>query len=108
MINKEALKQKMGKTIKIEISVKNDGHGDASTDETPDLQKSSDLAPVVKDSEEPGVVKSDDLAGKKDALPIDEMLKHMPTPAPNDPTSLNARARRGMMDKLDAKKGLKV
>lgn len=101
MIGKEALKHKMGKTINIEIKVTpHDG-------EDKELQKSSDLAPSVQDSDEPGVVKSDDDVANK-GIQAEDLLKNMPTPAPMDKNSLNARARQAMMDKIEAKKGLKV
>jgi hypothetical protein len=96
-----------------------------------ELEKDSDLAPAVKDSDEPGVIKDDYKPGMemnpgKDYLDDDDMkerdindektedsflkgmIGRMPRPAPGDQDSLGARARRGMIEKMNAKKGLKT
>lgn len=53
---KEALKQKYGKSLHIEISMKpHDDHD----------QQTSDLAPTVQDSDEPGVEKPGDIIKKQ-------------------------------------------
>lgn len=116
---KDALKNRMKKLV-IEVSQGEDGELKVTTpgsagpdgplsevkDEETEMQESSDLAPRVKDSEEPGVIKENEQEDETQL--VDEMLQRMPRPAPMDQNSLNARAQRGMQGKLDAKKGLKV
>jgi hypothetical protein len=51
-VSKDALKKKLQQVLSIEISIKNPG-------KEKEEQDKSDLAPTVKDSDEPGVIKSD-------------------------------------------------
>lgn len=48
---KQALKHKMSKAVTVKIQIGHDGKDD------PESEKTSDMAPVVKDSQEPGVEK---------------------------------------------------
>lgn len=120
---KDALKNKVKSALKIEISIKpGDGSVDGMSPEASqisqadaemkskedELQKSSDLAPIVKDSDEPGVITTDADTENKEAQMDEGMIQQMPRPAPMDQNSLNARARRKMMEEMAAKKGLKV
>ncbi len=68
-----------------------------------EIQKSTDLAPTVKDSEEPGVIK-DGPEQKDQAKFLEGMAHRMPRPALMDQGSLNARAKRGILDKLSSLK----
>lgn len=96
---KDALKQKLAKTISIEISVKNDDD---------EKQKTSDLAPTVKDSDEPGVDKGD--KGDEEIESLESMIDLQPK-SPVTQKSLHGRAREKMQSKLQdlkTKKDLKV
>lgn len=62
---KEALKKKMGKVLTIHIQV--GGHDK-------EQEKKSDLAPDVKDSDEPGVVKDDHPDQAQDVELIKQMM----------------------------------
>ncbi len=111
-MDKKALKQRYGKSIQIEISVK--GHGDDDK-----AQQTSDLAPTVKDSDEPGVEKGD--IGELNAgshkvhdmhTPEADELEKMIALQPKGSAmsqSLHGRAREKMTAKHESlKKGLKV
>lgn len=112
---KEALRHKMGKAMTIKISIEPDdqdqtGEGDAIS------QKSSDLAPVVKDSDEPGVIKNDSPEYVGEGMPPEQEMTRMQsimdaTPVPPlGAKTLESRAREKMgmkMDDLKKKKELK-
>lgn len=89
---RDAIKQKLGKIVSIEISVKSDDEEE---------QKTSDLAPTVKDSDEPGVDKGDEMKS------LGKMIELQPK-SPIAEKSLHGRAREKMLSKMDTlKKGLK-
>lgn len=92
MFGKDALKHKMGKVVNIKISVDHDDK---------DAEKKTDLAPMVMDSEEPGVVKE---SMKEDmGQPFaDKLVSSMPE-HPSSGKTLDSIARERYMKK----KGLK-
>jgi hypothetical protein len=108
---KEALKEKFKRVVlevypdgRVEVENQdNPGEESAEKEEGDEIQKSSDLAPVVKDSDEPGVIK-DENTQEGEAKFLEGMASKMPRPAPMDQNSLNARAKRGMLDKLSTLK----
>ncbi len=106
MFDKSALKHKMGKTINIKITV---DHED---------DKKTDLAPDVKDSDEPGVVKSShQMMGQQPAHePMDgdfgdQVAQSLIDSSPDHPAAgktLDSIAKERAMHRMSMKKGLKV
>lgn len=105
-MDKKAIADRYKKAFQIEVSVK------PAEDEKNDsvMQQTSDLAPTVKDSDEPGVEKEDVVSEGPggEIEQIDDMIEMQPKEAPLS-KSLHARAREKMIAKRDAlKKDLKV
>lgn len=107
MFDKGALKHKMGKTINIKITVDHDD------------DKKSDLAPDVKDSDEPGVVKSTHPmmmgqapahmpAGEDFGNQVAQSLIDNSSDHPAAGKTLESIAKERAMKRMDRKKGLKV
>lgn len=101
MFDKGALKHKMGKTINIKITVDHDD------------EKKSDLAPDVKDSDEPGVVKSTHpMMGHEGEMGFgDQVAQSLIDNSSDHPAAgktLESIAKERAMKRMDRKKGLKV
>ncbi len=104
MFDKGALKHKMGKTINIKITVDHEA------------DKKTDLAPDVKDSEEPGVVKSSHQMmgherGGMDEGFGDQVAQSLIDSSPDHPAAgktLDSIAKERAMHRMSMKKGLKV
>ncbi len=111
---KEALKKKMGKAIEIHIHVGKDTHEE---------DKKTDMAPEVKDSDEPGVITSNhpdqtqDMALMNDVMGqsnqpqmpnnrdyANALISHAPA-HPAGGKTLDSIARERAMKRRDAKKG---
>lgn len=105
MFDKSALKQKMGKTIHIKITV---DHGD--------MKDKTDLAPDVEDSDEKGVVTSNHkpemmMDGKDQpefgARVAQSLIDSAPQENMAAGKTLDSIARDRAMKRMDMKKGLK-
>lgn len=130
---KHAIKKKLGNLLKVEIHVKHgegspeEEAGESAEQEKAEMQKSSDLAPVVKDSPEHGVIKQSQavqpgmLGGPDQSHQVSPMgqeppnqfgqsvAHHLMQSAPNHPASgktLDSVAKERAMKIAERKKGL--
>lgn len=103
---KEALKKKMGKAVEIHIHVGKDPKEE---------EKTTDLAPTVMDSQEPGVMTG--AHGQMPQVPEMEMpqndqyanalLSNSPAQHPAAGKTLDSVAHEKLLSRMHAKKGLK-